>query len=269
MDILTHTISGLAIGTLVASFQHEKLIKKVGIILWSGFGGAIPDLDAISLWTGFDKTIGKFFKLTHTGKEIYSEKFWYSHHAVMHSIFAGFIIAISIGIILYVMERLFFGSRSYRFSKFLDANILKVTGFFMGFLMHLIGDMPTPSSNWGGIRFFFPSTSYLGGSGEIWWWNNYDIFLIVSSVFALNLFLIIVRNYKIFNLRVVTVLILITGFTWVFWQIKTREFNFAYSGHSNKFQFYETKSKELQKNILGENLYKLMEIFDNKIKVSF
>ena len=63
MDILTHTLSGVAIGTVVSSFSNRGILDKVTIVLISGFAGALPDFDAISLWSGFDSTIGSFFNL--------------------------------------------------------------------------------------------------------------------------------------------------------------------------------------------------------------
>ena len=39
---------------------------------------------------------------------------------------------------------------------------------------------------WNGVNFFWPSKYYIGGTGDIWWWNNYDIFLIVLSVVLTN-----------------------------------------------------------------------------------
>lgn len=269
MDILTHTISGLAIGTVVVSLINKKNNGKAGIIILSGIGGALPDLDAISLWSGFDRTFGKFFTLPHSGKVIYSEKFWYSHHAFMHSIFAGLLFAIILGIIFYVIKRFLYKYRVLNFTDSFASIKLKLSGFFLGFLIHLIEDMPTPASMWGGVRLFFPSSTYIGGTGEIWWWNNYDIFLIVSLIFAVNVLLITLRYFVKFNLKVFTSIILLAGFTSTYWQIKTREFSFAYSGHSDQFQLYETKSKELQKEILGKKLYVIMANFDRKIKVSF
>lgn len=67
-------------------------------------------------------------------------------------------------------------------------------GFSTGYLMHLLEDLPTPSGSWDGINFLWPSTQYYGGIGEIWWWNNYDIFLIVVTVCLINAVLILLPN---------------------------------------------------------------------------
>ena len=106
MDILTHTLSGVAIGTVITSFSNNGFRKKTGIILCAGFGAALPDFDAISLWSGFDSTIGKLFGLI-SGKEIYFSKLWYSHHAFMHSIFASLIFAMLFLLFLYLFKSKF------------------------------------------------------------------------------------------------------------------------------------------------------------------
>lgn len=85
MDILIHAFSGLAVGTVVSSFADVGCKERAGIILLSGGAAAMPDIDAVSLWSQFDSTIGPFFNLTEPGKKIYSAQYWYSHHGLMHS----------------------------------------------------------------------------------------------------------------------------------------------------------------------------------------
>ena len=129
--------------------------------------------------------------------------------------------------------------------------------------------MPTPASYWGGVNFFWPLNLYIGGTGDIWWWNNYDIFLIATTVFILNLTLLLLRSYKQIDIRKITTGIFILGFIFILFQIKTRDFDFSYSKHNNNHQKLELKSKELQKEILGERLFNLMEKFDKKLKFYF
>ena len=83
MDLLTHTLTGLAAGTVVASFAKTKK-QQWGIVLISMLGGALPDFDAISLWWDFDNTIGAFFNLSESGHDIYYGKHAYSHHGALH-----------------------------------------------------------------------------------------------------------------------------------------------------------------------------------------
>jgi inner membrane protein len=269
MDILTHTLSGIAIGTVVASFSNRGCKDRLKIVLVSGFASSLPDFEDISLWSEFDSTIGDLFNLSHTGKEIYSSKYWYSHHAFLHSAIAGIFIAGIIGLISYMIGSKF---KDLKFASLIDSmrnNRLILTGFILGFFIHLIEDMPTPASSWGGVNFFWPSKSYIGGTGDIWWWNNYDIFLIVTCVIVINLILSIITRFAHFDLRKLTVGVFLIGFTIAIIQIKTRDYDFAYSGSTTQYQEFETKSKQVQKEILGEKLYRLMEDFDSKLNIYF
>ena len=269
MDILTHTLSGLATGTVIAGFSRERLKSKLYIIATGGIAGALPDLDAISLWSGFDATFGRLFNLEHTGREIYSGKFWYSHHAFMHSIAAAMIISALIGTVNYLLKEKFRKPIFRRLIKSIRNNRLLHISFISGYLVHLFEDMPTPASSWGGVNLFWPSRTYVGGVGDIWWWNNYDIFLIVLGVLVINLILLSIRftrkNWKPGIISGVFML----GLLFSLYQIKSREFDFAYSGNTNRYHEFEAKSKDVQKEILGKQLFNLMETFDNKLIVYF
>lgn len=269
MDILTHTLSGLAIGTVVAGFSGRGQNNRKKIVLASGFAGALPDLDAISLWSGFDSTIGEWFNLSHSGKEIYSATFWYSHHAFLHSLLAGFLLAGLLSFMIFLVgSRL----RDFNINSFVSSvrkNRLMLLGFILGFSLHLLEDMPTPSSTWGGVNFFWPFSSYIGGTGNIWWWNNYDIFLIVLGVLMLNLILFAVKRVKDFDLRKFVTGVFVVGFTLALIQIYSRDYDFSYSGHTIRYQEFEKKSKEVQREIIGEKAFQWMEAFDKKLKIYF
>lgn len=269
MDILIHTLSGIAIGTVVSSFANSRFKNRLKIVLITGFAGSLPDLDALSLWSGFDSTIGNFFNLAASGKDIYSAKYWYSHHAFLHSAFAGILISGLLGIISYSVDSKLKRFKSKVLLDSLNKKRILLIGFFLGFLIHLIEDMPTPASTWGGVDFFWPSKYYTGGTGDIWWWNNYDIFLIVIFVIIINLTLTLTRRFVSFDLRKHTVGVFILGFSFATIQIKTRDYDFAYSGNTTRYQEFEDKSKQIQKEILGYRLYRMMERFDNKLRIYF
>jgi len=269
MDILTHTLSGVAIGTVISNCSNDGFKHKLKIVLISGFAGALPDLDAISLWSGFDATIGNFFHLSHTGKEIYFAKFWYSHHTYLHSLLAGFFITGLIGIMGYLTDNQSNDRKTINFITSIYKNKFLLIGFFLGFLIHLVEDMPTPASTWGGINFFCPSKLYIGGIGAIWWWNNYDIFLIVVTVIIINLILSIIRPLVSFHLGKFAIGTFITGVIIIVFQISTRDYDFGYMGHTTKYQEFEIESKQQQKDILGDSLYQIMEDFDNKLSIYF
>lgn len=269
MDILTHALSGVAVGVVLSTYSTKGFFNKLGIIILGGFGGVLPDLDAISLWSGFDTTIGKFLNLSHTGNTIYFSKFWYSHHGFFHSLMASLIVAFIIGLTLYVTKSKFKTLSFYHFWRDLKSQKIILIAFVMGFIIHLIEDMPTPANVWGGVNFFWPSAAYIGGSGDIWWWNNYDIFLIVVTVIIINLLLLAFKKLIKLDLRKITTIVLLMGFLFSLYQIKTRGYDFNYSKHEAKFEECETKSKEIQKEILGDRLFSLMEAFDHKLGIYF
>ena len=39
MDIISHTLTGVAVGTVASSFSNEKWHNKLTIILFGAFGG--------------------------------------------------------------------------------------------------------------------------------------------------------------------------------------------------------------------------------------
>jgi inner membrane protein len=269
MDILTHIVSGLASGTVISSFSHKGTGYKVAILFTAAFGAALPDLDAISLWSGFDSTFGKLLRLNHSGKEIYFARYWYSHHGFLHSLFAGILITFILGtIILLIRKR---GSRpaSRNFIHSLNRQSLLLSGFLIAYTIHLLEDMPTPACTWGGVNFFWPLKAYTGGTGSVWWWNNYDIFLIACGIVILNT--LVLTAGKIIRIRVwkITLPVFIAGFVLIVLQIRTRNYDFNYTGFTPRYNEFEMKSKEIQKEILGEKLYRIMDNLDNKIPFHF
>jgi inner membrane protein len=262
MDILSHAFTGLAVGTVVASLGKLRRTKKIVIMAFGFLGGALPDIDAISLWSKFDLTIGSWLNLSHSGKYIYSAKLWYSHHAALHSVLAALLFALLPSFIKLI-------SKPSNFKAHLMHSWKPQLAFVLGYLFHLLEDMPTPASSWGGVRLFFPSTEYLGGYGRIWWWNNYDLFLIIMLVILLNLFLHAVLFKRVRVLMCSCALVFVMGLSLFLYQIKTRTIDFSYSGLTNNYAEMETQSKEIQKTILGKRLYTFMEALDQKIPFYF
>ncbi|MCL2334698.1 MAG: metal-dependent hydrolase [Endomicrobia bacterium] len=283
MDILTHALCGAAAGTVVAGFakadsaktdsakaDSDKGVKtRLAVIAAAAAGAVLPDLDAISLWSKFDGTFGKIFALEHSGRYIYSAKFWYSHHAFMHSVFAGILTAASAGAACFFIKKAARPPAFENIKKFFISKKLYFAGFLSGWLLHLLGDLPTPAAAWGGIRMWFPLKAYVGGSGKIWWWNNYDIFLTACAVIVINAALLSLEKYLKGRIKILTFAVFMSGFLFAFYQIETRGFDFGYSGSTEKFQEYEQKSKDVQKDILGGTLYKIMEKLDKRLPFNF
>lgn len=260
MDILTHTLTGLAVGTCIASFSQGGWRRSGTILLFSGLGGALPDIDAISLWSGFDQSIGKLFGLDQ-GKVIYSAKLWYSHHGFMHSLAVAFLIAFLIGCLFYFFTR-YKGKRSWR-QTFTTKGLILV-GFISGFILHLLQDMITPSGSWGGVRLFFPSEIYIGGTGDVWWWNNYNLFMIVLCTLVINLIFLVILFRKS-NLWKWTMTVFAAGV--ICFLIGIKQINYNFNG--KKYEHCEQKSKEIQQDILGDKLYLRMVKLDNSLKIYF
>ena len=270
MDILTHALSGIAAGTAVSCFSSQKYTRTLLIAAMSGFAGVLPDLDAISLWSKFDSTIGSFFNLAASGKTIYSAHYWYSHHGFMHSVLAGIFFALLMGFSHYMIC---FKHKSFKapdMIAYLGRYRLVFAGFLLGYYTHLLGDIPTPASSWGGVNLFWPSKTYIGGTGHIWWWNNYDIFIIVLSMITANTILLL--SQKRIGMRLckrAASVIAVAGFALVLSQIASRTNSYAYSGHTPRYAEMEAQSKEEQKRILGDKVFGIMEVLDKHLKIYF
>ena len=264
MDILTHIVSGATIGACAASFTNKKITSIAGLIITGTIAGALPDIDAISLWSKFDGTFGKFFGLSLSGKEIYSSKLWYSHHNFLHSAVAALLFSFLAGLIIF-----FISKKPRQKIKQSQTHIIVAIAFFLGYITHLVEDMFTPASVWGGVNFFWPSVKFIGGYGNIWWWNNYDIFLIIFTAFFINFSILTMNRYKKIPVKIITSGIILVAVLWVSVQIKNRDFDFNYTGFTAKYNVYEQKSLEIQKRILGKKLYNIMNHLDRQLKFNF
>lgn len=255
MDILSHCLAGVAVGTVIAAFQNKNIHSASSTIISGAMGGFTPDLDAISLWRGFDAAIGKSFYLKHSGQEIYFEKFWYSHHGFIHSLLAALLIS-------------YFFFRIVRFVKWKDNSqgngFPFALAFFAGYVLHLLGDMITPDTFWGGIAFLFPSKNYIGGFGQVWWWNNYDLFLIINTCCIINL--ILLRFHQKFVKHIITFVFLLSSFAFIY-QVNTRNFDFNSKTHNSAQK--EKKSLEIQAEILPTPIYQFMTAADRYIPFGY
>lgn len=267
MDILSHTFSGLAIGATAIHFTKVKGFKHNSfVVLICGLAAFFPDLDALSYWSGFDSSIGKWLNLKDSGFSIYHQKQWFSHHALFHSLLMAIIF-----VTVFFLVRLM-GAKGNKVKTEFYQNRVLYLAVFSSYLIHLLEDMPTPDFVWGGVAFLFPSENYWGGKGYIWWWNNYDLFLIIFSVFVLNLSVRIISVYLSFKTKRLAGIFLLIGVSMYLRQMITRPYDFNYSGmkgHHAVWQKNEGKSKEIQKEILGEKVYGIMEAIDNEIPFWF
>jgi len=231
-------------------------------------GAVFPDIDTISLWSRFDSTFGRLFSLNHSGQAIYSAKFWYSHHAFFHSIAASILFALLFMIVLYLISCIRTSSVQPFFGYF-KKNIAFFSVFVLGYWMHFLGDFPTSGSAWGGINLFYPVKNYVGGLGKIWWWNNYDIFLILLVALFVNVVILIISNWLKFRAVLFCNVVIAVAFITICIQVNSRKTDYAYTGHTSKYNYFEIQSKKEQERILGTKLYDKMSKFDEWVKVNF
>jgi hypothetical protein len=133
----------------------------------------------------------------------------------------------------------------------------------------LLGDLPTPGSAWGGINLFWPAKNYVGGLGKIWWWNNYDIFLILLVAFFVNVIILIISKWLKFKAVLFSNVVIILAFIAICIQINFRKIDYAYTGHTSEYNTFESQSKKEQERILGSKLYNKMSKFDKWVKINF
>ncbi len=131
MNILTHCISGLLSGTAVGICSSKKTSFRIGCTFFGGLGGIIPDVDVISLWSGFDSSLGSWFQLTQKGREIYNGDWWYSHHNFTHSISCMLLLSILLmGLIRCTTRK----KKAWKS----NASIYFSLAFALGYLAHLL-----------------------------------------------------------------------------------------------------------------------------------
>ncbi len=271
MDILTHAISGTAVAACVSTFlKRSSTSKKIKVLFIGTFGAVLPDIDAISMWSQFDSKIGALFNLPYSGREIYGMKLWYSHHAFFHSLLASLFFGTLLLLFIYLIRKVVRKRMKNQsvFSFLQDYGIYFIV-FVLGYWAHLAGDLPTPASVWGGIAFAWPSSVYWGGYGKIWWWNNYDVFLLILLSVFLILLVPVLSKWIKKRKRTFSVSILAITLMLITIQINTREYNYAYTSDSSGYAQMEKNSKKEQERILGKRLYRSMDWFDSKLKIYF
>jgi len=268
MDIITHALSGVAIGSVFIHSSRKKKRFSACILLVSGLGAVLPDIDVISLWSGFDSTFGQWFNLPLSGKEIYSAKLWYSHHAFFHSLLAAAFFTIVLAGFIALRQKIITRSPHFSMRLLLQRKGILLLSFFLAYVMHLFQDMLTPAASWGGVAFLWPLLDYSGGWGYIWWWNNYDIFLIVCSIITLNLFLWLVPMASQRIRFAIAGGVLLAGILMASKQLAMRDNNYNYSKEKG-YQYLEQESLIEQKQVLGEYGYNLMIRIDRSLPVYF
>ena len=266
MDILIHTLSGTATAAFIATLSNSNTKGKLLMVLLGAFAGALPDIDAISLWSKFDGTLGKWLHLSHSGSQIYFGKFWYSHHGFFHSLFAAALFAF---VFVSIRNTIYSKEKWAIYLKQKQTKLLFAV-FFFSYVSHLVGDLPTPGAVWGGVRLFFPFDIYVGGYGTTWWWNNYDVFLtLLTSTILLLLSISLEDKFLINDLIKLGAAIYICGVALSFYYATHHSISFAYSGNTSRYAYYERISKIDQRDRLGMKLAVFMNKIDKKLPFYF
>jgi inner membrane protein len=266
MDILIHTLSGATTAAFIATFSDSKTKVKLLMVLLGAFAGALPDIDAISLWSKFDGTFGKWLHLSHSGNQIYFGKFWYSHHGFFHSVFAAALFSI---IFMWIHNSCFSKEKWRDYFKRKQTKLLFAV-FFFSYISHLLGDLPTPGAAWGGIRLFFPFEIYIGGYGTTWWWNNYDVFLALLVTSGLLLLFILAED-KFLKKDLIKLAsgIYIFGVLLCCYFVTHHSISFSYSGNTSRYEYYERTSKIDQWNRLGKRVASYISKIDKHLPFYF
>jgi len=268
MDILTHTLSGITAATAIAAFSNRSLWKKSLLIACGAAGAILPDIDAITRWPGFDAVIGSTLGLSQGGGSIYYGNHWYSHHNFTHSLAAGAIFTLLGALLWYLGHRWSPIARSP--ANFIQDKKGFFSAFFMGYTLHLLGDLPTPGSIWHGIKLFWPLATPVGGFGHIWWWNNYDIFLLLLAGSLAGTSLVFLNHFlKMRSLRYLPAMLGLVIFSATLYQIAHRPIRFSGPGSSFSHAENERQSLAIQKTILGEKLYGIIGAMDRHLKIPF
>ncbi len=264
MDIITQVLSGICAATGVAALCRCRPTQRVKIVLMGAVGGAFPDLDTMTIWPGFDQTFGTWLGLNQSGTEIYFGQAWYSHQGFFHSL---------LGFVLFTLLAWLSSSQVYARGFRRAPSVLSAAGylgpyfvaFALGYGLHLLGDLFTPGGPWGGIRLFFPLDTYIGGWGKVWWWNNYDVALILVLGIIINLFSLF--SFSMFSLagRFTPIAVFVCTLILIGYQFNLRDFNYNHHGYTVR----EQASLQFQQQHLPHKLYRFMRRIDQKLPVYF
>lgn len=226
MHLLSHVGSGICLGYAVAYVVNDRTIKPIVVAWLIVIGAGIVDVDGITL----------FFS-----KEIFYSQYWFSHRGAFHSIIGAALLSMAV-------------AKSLAYTP-LRSKLLSRTDFFyqawlwiwLGALIHLAGDLPTPAVPWNGIPLFWPiSDARFGGWNQVWWVNEYLMVILTlgatTAILAWPLLNHSKLNLKCSQRAAIGIIHLVPIF------IATRFILVSKFTDLSKWQEY-------QKSVLGENLY--------------
>lgn len=263
MDVITQTLGGLCVASGIAGMCRCRPAQRVKIILMGAIGGAFPDLDTMTIWPSFDQTLGKWLGVENS-VDLYFGHEWLSHQGFFHSLLGAILFTL---LLWYVSGWLY--AKGMRQAPSIPSAMGYLAPYFLAFssayVLHLIGDLFTPAGPWGGIRLFYPLDVYVGGLGTVWWWNNYDIVLILVLGLIINIgclltFSMLSTAGKYAPIAIFTSCVLLCGY-----QFSNRNFDFNQPGYTPR----EAASHHIQTQILAPDVYHFMVKVDHELPVYF
>jgi hypothetical protein len=154
LHLVSHFGSGFVFGSVLAPFVSRRLgVPLLHLPTIIAVGTVLPDIDGVSV----------FFN-----HAVYYNQSWYSHHGCLHSLFGIIPCSLLFGLII---TRVGKNNTLYRFPIHF---LLVFAALYIGNIVHLAEDLPTPSGPWGGLMIWWPFTlQRFGGWSHIWWLNEY------------------------------------------------------------------------------------------------
>lgn len=227
MDWVSHFsagfLAGAAILPLDRRFPRQVSLRVPTLV---GVGSLLPDLDGVTVFFAHD---------------VYYGRGWISHRGALHSPVGMIPVALLISVAVFHASR--HRIRNER------AFPLKATFgcLYVGSLLHMLADLPTPPGSWNGLMPLWPLSSVRwGGFSRIFWANEYLIVLLsLSAVATLGLLLLLRRAVGRW-LRVATSLMLAVSLISL---LETCRFVLQ-SEFTSRSQW-----EDYQKCILGEDVY--------------
>ncbi|MCI4666865.1 MAG: metal-dependent hydrolase [Bacteroidia bacterium] len=257
---MINILLGLGIGTAMAAWNRSRPAQQVKLMAIGALGACFASLDEITLWSRFDDTLGTWLGLEESGVEIFMGTHWYSHQAFMHSILANVLFStlllLGMGLVYYKILK---GAPSL--SSAINYVSVYALTFGLSYFVHLLGDLAAPSGPWHGIQLFFPMEVHVGGWGMTWWWNNYDLSLVLGVVLILNLALIKWIPPLKKGMRYLPACVCGFALLLISWQLSTRGYDFNKEGYATR----EKASHHIQEEILGHKIHTMMAKFDEKM----
>ncbi|TAE50365.1 MAG: metal-dependent hydrolase [Bacteroidetes bacterium] len=264
VDAIINLTAGVAVATTVAAQHACRPAQRIKILVSGAIGGLFPDIDSFSVWPVLFGEWGFWQHAAPAGADIYFGKSWYSHLAFMHSLLGLFLSTGAMALLFSMLHTHVFRRSPNMISALMYLGPYTIA-FALAYLLHLAGDLISPSGIWGGMALFFPAKQYVGGWGLVWWWNNYDLLVILLLCIVFNLAMTFGLPMRSEASQRPPVFMFCLALLWISLQISRRETDF----NGQNFVTNETLSHEFQESVLGAPVYHQMRKVDEALPFGF